>query len=123
MLRSSRLAILVACLAAPAHAAENGTVTGKIEVKSEGLFAASGDVSEAIVYLERLEGASPAAPGAGAELAQKNKTFEPGVVVVQQGAVVRFPNKDKVFHNVFSLTSGTEPWLRTSGSGSSKSVR
>jgi len=39
-------------------------------------------------------------------LVQKNKTFQPHVLVVPVGSVVEFPNRDPFFHNVFSLFEG-----------------
>jgi plastocyanin len=39
-------------------------------------------------------------------LVQKNKTFQPHLLVVPVGAVVDFPNHDPFFHNVFSLFEG-----------------
>src|SRR5690348_9786250 len=39
-------------------------------------------------------------------LTQKDKQFHPHVLVVPVGAVVQFPNRDPVFHNVFSYFEG-----------------
>ena len=39
-------------------------------------------------------------------LVQRNKSFEPHVLVVPVGSVVAFPNRDPFFHNVFSLFEG-----------------
>ena len=39
-------------------------------------------------------------------LIQRNKAFEPHVLVVPVGSVVEFPNRDPFFHNVFSLFDG-----------------
>ena len=36
-----------------------------------------------------------------AVLAQKNKAFEPHMLVVTRGSAVDFPNQDPWFHNVF----------------------
>jgi len=37
-------------------------------------------------------------------LVQRNKSFEPHLLVVPVGSVVAFPNHDPFFHNVFSLS-------------------
>jgi hypothetical protein len=37
-------------------------------------------------------------------MASRNKRFEPRVLAVPKGTTVAFPNYDKVFHNVFSLS-------------------
>ena len=39
-------------------------------------------------------------------MVQKNKTFIPHVLPVLIGTTVSFPNKDPIYHNVFSLTRG-----------------
>jgi plastocyanin len=39
-----------------------------------------------------------------AKLEQKNRRFEPDVVVIPIGSTVSFPNLDEIFHNVFSLS-------------------
>ncbi len=40
------------------------------------------------------------------ELVQRNKSFEPHVIVVQVGSLIQFPNKDPFFHNIFSMYDG-----------------
>jgi plastocyanin len=49
---------------------------------------------------------APAQNGTHPRLVQKNKTFQPHVLVVPVGSVVEFPNRDPFFHNVFSLFEG-----------------
>ncbi len=48
--------------------------------------------------------ASASAPAA--EITQKDKTFIPHVLAIQQGTTVKFPNEDPFFHNVFSYSKG-----------------
>jgi plastocyanin len=57
-----------------------------------------------------------------AQLVQRNKSFEPHILVVQVGAPVQFPNKDPFFHNVFSLYDGKRFDLGLYEAGSSKTV-
>jgi plastocyanin len=63
------------------------------------------------------------ASGRAPQLVQRNKAFEPHVLVVQAGTTVRFPNKDPFFHNVFSLFNGKRFDLGLYEAGSSKSIR
>jgi hypothetical protein len=51
-------------------------------------------------------GTVPPAPAQHPQLVQKNKHFEPHLLVVPVGSVVEFPNRDPFFHNVFSLFDG-----------------
>jgi plastocyanin len=55
-------------------------------------------------------------------LVQKNKSFEPHVLVVPVGAVVEFPNRDPFFHNVFSLFEGKRFDLGLYEAGSTRDV-
>jgi plastocyanin len=50
-----------------------------------------------------LEGPLPSEP-VEATLEQKNRRFIPDLLVVPAGSEVSFPNRDPIFHNVFSLS-------------------
>ena len=47
-------------------------------------------------------------PGSGKsfQMVQRNKMFQPHLLVVPSGSLVAFPNRDPFFHNVFSLFNG-----------------
>jgi plastocyanin len=55
-------------------------------------------------------------------LTQRNKSFEPHVLVVPVGSVVEFPNRDPFFHNVFSLFEGKKFDLGLYEAGSTRDV-
>ncbi len=55
-------------------------------------------------------------------LVQKNKTFQPHVLVVPVGSVVEFPNRDPFFHNVFSLFEGKRFDLGLYEAGTTRNV-
>lgn len=57
-----------------------------------------------------------------AVLAQKNKAFEPHMLVITKGSVVDFPNRDPWFHNVFSLFDGKRFDLGLYEAGTSRTV-
>jgi plastocyanin len=63
-----------------------------------------------------------AANGNRPRLVQKNKSFEPHVLVVPVGASVEFPNRDPFFHNVFSLFEGKRFDLGLYEAGSTRNV-
>jgi plastocyanin len=65
--------------------------------------------------------ATPVAP-MHATLMQKNKMFEPHLLVITRGSVVDFPNRDPWFHNVFSLFNGKRFDLGLYEAGSSRMV-
>src|SRR6202521_2100368 len=55
-------------------------------------------------------------------LVQRNKSFEPHVLVVPVGSSVEFPNRDPFFHNVFSLFEGKRFDLGLYEAGSTRGV-
>ena len=66
--------------------------------------------------------ASNREPGQRLRLLQKDKRFEPHVLVVPVGAAVEFPNHDPFFHNVFSLFEGKRFDLGLYEAGTSRLV-
>jgi len=78
----------------------------------------------AVAWLEALPGTSAlrSIPNGPHTLLQKNRTFTPHLQVIPVGSVVRFPNADPFFHNVFSLFEGKRFDLGLYEAGSSKSV-
>ena len=82
------------------------------------------DRRRAVVYLE-------SAPGGAfedrepdrARMDQRNETFLPGVLAVTVNTVVDFPNNDRTYHNVFSLSKAKRFDLGRYAQGRSKSVR
>ncbi len=105
-------------------AARGGTVSGTVTVKQKGLFGTSTkkDRSGVVVYLENVPGPPPARALETQKLAQRDKQFTPHVVAVMKGAAVEFPNDDKMFHNVFSLSQAAKFDLGLYKSGTSKTV-
>jgi len=75
-----------------------------------------------VVAAESSAGA-PASPAQNPRLVQKNKSFEPHILVVPAGSVVEFPNRDPFFHNVFSLFEGKRFDLGLYEAGTSRMVR
>ena len=56
-------------------------------------------------------------------LIQRDKVFDPHILVVEVGSQVDFPNLDPFFHNVFSLFNGKRFDLGLYESGSTRAVR
>jgi plastocyanin len=68
-----------------------------------------------------LAPASAAAP-IHPRLVQKNKTFEPHILIIPVGTEVEFPNHDPFFHNVFSLFEGKRFDLGLYEAGTTRNV-
>ncbi|MGB0514048.1 MAG: cupredoxin domain-containing protein [Wenzhouxiangellaceae bacterium] len=84
--------------ASPPQARSN--LTGRVA-----LTGRDADVAETVLYFEPDAPIATPKPGRF-EIATRDKTFEPAVMAVTRGSVVRFPNRDPILHNVFSVSSG-----------------
>jgi plastocyanin len=111
------------------------TVRGRVEVigaEAKGKTR-HGAIPGTVVWLTPMTGAGgetttampnpPASPPANPRLVQKNKSFEPHILVVPVGSMVEFPNHDPFFHNVFSLFEGKRFDLGLYEAGTTRMVR
>ncbi len=122
------LALLLALSALGARAQEpqqRFNVSGRLQLRGPGKPAQS----PAVVWLEPVGETrervaawrqSPATPPP--RLTQRNKQFDPHLLVVPVGGVVVFPNHDPFFHNVFSLFEGQRFDLGLYEAGSTREV-
>jgi plastocyanin len=82
------------------------------------------DLRRGVVYLESApQKAFEERESRRAVMDQRNETFVPHVLAVMTGTVVDFPNSDKTYHNVFSLSKPKRFDLGRYAAGRSKSVR
>lgn len=87
------------------------------------------DPHQAVVVFEPL-GEKPPATAASApppkpievQMLTVRKEFEPRVVIVPVGSIVRFPNQDPILHNVFSVSGRNAFDLGLVGSGRGKTA-
>ncbi|HWZ42222.1 MAG TPA: hypothetical protein VNW97_02040 [Candidatus Saccharimonadales bacterium] len=97
--------------------AQTATVSGVVAITGRQTRHKRAGNAGVVVWLTPAGAAAapePAATGTSATpaekgrftLLQKNKTFEPHILVVPIGSEVDFPNRDPIFHNVFSLFEG-----------------
>jgi plastocyanin len=81
------------------------------------------DLRAGVVYLEQAPRAAFEEPRpARAVLDQRNERFVPHVLPVMVGTVVDFPNSDRTYHNVFSLSRAKRFDLGRYATGKTKSV-
>jgi len=119
-----RCAVVVLLCASFARTQEV-TLTGRVELVNSDKTTKAHDAGHVVVWLTPEAGAiRPAAfhPAQNQRLVQKNKSFEPHVLVVPVGAMVAFPNRDPFFHNVFSLFEGKRFDLGLYEAGSTRDV-
>jgi len=93
--------------------ASTGTISGLVRPKS-------GALGDAYVYVDGPKVIAPR--GRTIEIKQHSKQFSPSVAVIQTGTRVLFPNEDKIFHNVFSVSPAARFDLGLYKSGTAKSV-
>ena len=137
---ASALALTGAVPVAPrVTAARNGAITGHVELRRPPVAPSRrpgvADLGTAaiqplperqmsVVYLETApRGAFEQNDPGRATMDQRNETFVPHVLAVTTGTTVEFPNSDRIFHNVFSM-SKTRPFdLGRYAVGHSKSIK
>ena len=134
MSRPRRLQTLAVCLCASVllvctvARAQESTVTAQVELSNGSLAHHANNRANVVVWLSVLQDTSPVRPASGRgpgqrlRLLQKDKRFEPHVLVVPVGAAVEFPNHDPFFHNVFSLFEGKSFDLGLYEAGTSRLV-
>ena len=121
------------------EAARPGAIRGRVEVRrpaarverrpgvAELGTAAPRDVPNllrSVVYLESApRGAFETSDGGHAVMDQRNETFVPHVLAIATGTTVDFPNSDKFYHNVFSLSKPRPFDLGRYAAGNSRPVR
>jgi plastocyanin len=102
------VAIFLAALGttAPLRArAESGAIEGRVALYRKKLFGKperAREVRDVIVYVTGFAGSAPS--GARATLDQKDEQFAPRLLPIVAGQEVAFPNRDRIYHNVFSVS-------------------
>ncbi len=112
--------VLVSMLATVDAAPKGGTVTGRVKVTASG--TARKDHAGVVVYLEGVPAPKGQSTAKNAVIRQRDKQFDPPLTIVVKGATVDFPNEDKIFHNVFSVSRPARFDLGLYKSGAQKSV-
>jgi plastocyanin len=121
-----------------ARAAASGTIRGRVEVRP-GNADTAGRVAvtdlamsaprpptdrRSVVYLDPAPRAAfDAREEPRPRLDQRNETFVPHVLAIVAGTSVDFPNNDRTYHNVFSLSKTKTFDLGRYAAGRSKAVK
>jgi plastocyanin len=126
-------------LSSVAVAVAAGTIRGRVELRQPprdldprpsaadlGMHASHGatDRRRSVVYLDPAPRAAfDLRDEPRARMDQRNETFVPHVLAIVAGTTVDFPNNDRTYHNVFSLSRTRTFDLGRYAAGRSKSVR
>src|ERR1700731_358233 len=126
-MKRAHLCLCALTLCAGFAGAQEVTVTANVSLVNSGKKAKPGRASNVVLWLtpagsEAVSGWPVAQDSQRPRLVQKNKSFEPHVLVVPVGSVVEFPNRDPFFHNVFSLFEGKRFDLGLYEAGSTRNV-
>jgi plastocyanin len=119
------LAALLLMLSFRACLSQSADVVARVEVnRANKQKAAHVQSSGVVVWLNPIPSDSaPSAKPGHFRLVQKDKSFNPHLLVVPLGSSVDFPNLDPFFHNVFSQFNGKRFDLGLYEEGSDKTVR
>jgi plastocyanin len=120
-------------------AARNGSIRGRVEIRravpsaapraslTEGGVVKAPDFTDrlrSVVYLETAPRAAfEQIDPAHAVMDQRNETFVPHLLAITTGTTVDFPNSDRIYHNVFSLSKTKTFDLGRYAAGRSQAVR
>src|ERR1051326_2496748 len=125
---------------ADVRSARNGAIRGRVDLRKVpapveprpnvadlGAAARALDISDrlrSVVYLESApRGAFESVEPMHAAMDQRGERFVPHVLAITTGTTVDFPNSDRIYHNVFSL-SKTKPFdLGRYAAGKSHALR
>ncbi len=137
--RASHVLLGTLALLAPPVELRAGTLSGQIELRrpprpiearpatAEGTKAPTPDPLErrrSVVFLQTApQGAFESGEPAPARIDQRLQAFVPSLLAIRTGTTVEFPNSDRTYHNVFSLSKGARFDLGRYGRGRSKVVR
>jgi plastocyanin len=126
MIAARKLALLGAvlsyCWGAASLWAQEVNVTGRIVLEGAANLSPANSTVVWLAPISNPPGTSPTVAPMHAILQQRNKAFEPHLLVITKGSSVDFPNRDPWFHNVFSLFNGKRFDLGLYEAGSKRTV-
>ena len=113
--------------ATPTPAPVMNAYPGRASAMPGATMPVRGQVTDAVIYIAQVpaevESTLARSPQPRPRLAQKDEAFVPRVVAVARGGEVDFPNRDPIYHNVFSLSPARRFDLGKYRQGHSKTVR
>ncbi len=118
--------LTLAAIAVPgAYAAENFSLTAEVRLVRSDNKQPLKDHSRTVLWLVPADAEFKPASSADPHprMLQKDKRFQPDLMIIPVGTYVDFPNLDPWFHNVFSLFRGKRFDLGLYQAGAQRSVR
>ncbi len=126
-MKTATLCFLFVLIGVAAAAAQDVTVTANVVLINSAKKNKARAAGHVVLWLtptgdQSVTGFPVPAASARPRLVQRNKSFEPHILVVPVGSIVEFPNRDPFFHNVFSLFDGKRFDLGLYEAGSTRNV-
>lgn len=116
-----RWSIALICLAA-ATLVRASELSGRVHLTDQG--SAASRVTGVIVYFRPEQAVPPVvSPEQAFTMSTRYKAFEPTVLAIPVGGSVRFPNRDPILHNVFSVSGDNAFDLGLYGEGEGEAQR
>jgi plastocyanin len=103
---------------------DTAAISGTLVLVQEGRAVTEG-VDQAVVFFTPTRKVKLTLPGSTVpipEMATERKEFKPRMLVVPVGSQVRFPNRDPILHNAFSVSGGNAFDAGLYGKGPGKTV-
>jgi plastocyanin len=117
--------VFAAACVLPGSSADRYTVTAEVKLVRSDNKQPVKDLSKSVIWLVPADGSFTPATNENqhSRMMQKDKHFDPDILVIPVGTYVDFPNLDPWFHNVFSLFRGKRFDLGLYQAGAQRSVR
>ncbi|WP_246172624.1 hypothetical protein [Marinicella rhabdoformis] len=80
------------------------------------------DKESTVIYFKSDSTSKMKLPVQNHQIVTQNKRFLPSVLAITKGSSVTFPNRDRILHNVFSVSQGSEFDLGLYSSGEEKTT-
>ncbi|MEP7027213.1 MAG: hypothetical protein ABI960_01335 [Candidatus Eisenbacteria bacterium] len=115
----ARAWLALGLVAALAGCATTGSVQGKVTVSDP----RAGSSKDAVIVATPMNGPDTPLGTGQAEIVMTGGQFTPRTLLVEPGTTVRFTNRDAVYHNAFSRSSGNRFDLGSVAPGQARGVR
>ena len=84
------------------------TINGRISLDTSKIKDKDANIASTVVYFRPKDQNMVVTPSNDFVVSTQNKRFQPDVLAIPMGSQVTFPNRDKILHNVFSVSGAAQ---------------